>query len=121
MIQFFLSKFKSQEFRDGVLKTLFFTPILIYAFKVGELGNLRRYSRLIIRAVASSFYGTGRSQKNIFGPDFGAKIAPSFLKMAPPLRGVCVQTVVFWSNLCPCYYAIAGRGPAAPPPLLRPC
>jgi hypothetical protein len=57
------------------------------------------------------------NQKIFLG--FGAEIAPSSLKMAAPLftlsKGGGVQTVVFWSNLRPSYYAITGRGPAGPP------
>jgi hypothetical protein len=81
------------------------------------------------RAVASSFYGTGRSQnwrpskksfldhQNFFS-DFEAKIAPSFLKMAPPLcpfqGGGCKRWYLV--QICaPVTTPLRAAAPLAPP------
>jgi hypothetical protein len=56
--------------------------------------------------------------KNFFFRLWAKNCALVPLNGAPSLpffRGGGVQTVVFWSNLRPCYYAITGRGPAGPP------
>jgi hypothetical protein len=66
----------------------------------------------------------GAPQKNFWGlqTKMGQKLCPPTLKRRPltkivrPFgRGRGVQTVVFWSNLHPSFYAITGHGPAGPP------
>ncbi len=59
----------------------------------------------------------------IFFQTLGQKLRPRSFKWRPRFalfQGGGVQTVVFWSNLRPCYYAITGRGPAGPPPCYGP-